>query len=259
MSTELGFDYSCFVQPSITPAQAQGWYNAGLRRCGLAMDSSDATYTSAQALTAAGITLGAYRELSGPSQYQTQVQDAAKGMARLAAIQIYCDILWLTAEDTSLGTRSNRDVLGRRLIGLPRTSIAVPHDAQGILVTGLHNAVDAAGGLAVGIYTGAWVWGPYYGNSTDFAHLPLWHAGYDGNAAIEDVNYGGWKMPYAHQYASPVSVAGSVGLDLEVWTVSGEAPTPPSDPLAGLSSRVTTLEGQVATILARLANVKGDL
>src|SRR5438105_8653596 len=135
MSTELGFDYSCFVQPSITPAQEQGWYNAGLRRCGLAMDSSDATYTSAQALTAAGITLGAYRELSGPSQYQTQVQDAAKGMARLAAIQIYCDILWLTAEDTSLGTRSNRDVLVRRLNGMQRPTITAPPHSQRILVS----------------------------------------------------------------------------------------------------------------------------
>lgn len=55
---------------------------------------------------------------------------------------------------------------------------------------------------AVGIYTGAWWWVPYAGNSDAFARLPLWSADYDGRADLGVPGYGGWAAEVGHQYSA---------------------------------------------------------
>lgn len=217
MSVETGADYSTFVQPVITLAQAQAWASAGMERFCLAMDTAPETAASARNLHGAGISLDAYRELSDPAGYVAQVQDAITGFAPLAQEGISFRRLWLTAEDLSFAITADR-LPSRRA----RQTFAGTRYARGLaqpdaVVSAFHQAVDACAGFDIGIYTGAWYWPVYMADTHDFANLPLWHAGYDGVAALELVDYGGFGRMSAHQYASPVSVAGSVGLDLDVW------------------------------------------
>lgn len=211
------------MQPEITQAQAQAWKAAGLLRCCLAMDTSPATANSASALAATGIALEAYRELSGPGQYVAQVQDAIAGFAPLSSAGITFARLWLTAEDETVGV------------------------APAVLVPAFRAAVNACGSLAVGVYTGSWYWPDWMGNDTSFATLPLWHASYDEQAVIEPVSYGGWTLPAAHQYASPVTVAG-VALDLDVWTVDGPAPQPNPQVPQSVKDAIDTLGAWKATL-----------
>jgi hypothetical protein len=68
--------------------------------------------------------------------------------------------------------------------------------------------VEAAG-LNPLIYTGAWYWPSYMGNSTEFSHLPLWHSEYpDDEHEVRTVNYGGWTDVAIHQYTSTFDIAG---------------------------------------------------
>lgn len=67
-------------------------------------------------------------------------------------------------------------------------------------------------GLRAGIYTGSWWWPGYMANTTEFSHLPLWHAAYGPNSGpadpIRTVNYGGWSAVAIHQYTSTLYVCG---------------------------------------------------
>lgn len=204
---ELGFDYSPYAQGLATLAQAQAWYAAGLRRCALALDTAQVTFDSAVNLNAAGINLDAYRELENPTNYVAQTQNAIAAFGPLAARQVYFRRLWLTAEDVSIGKQ------------------------PGILVPALQAAVNACAGFDTGIYTGGWYWPDYMGDTTAFAHLPLWTALYDHDPVIENVGFGGWIQPDAHQYDSPVVIAG-VALDVDVWMLDSvpnpPTPTPPT-------------------------------
>lgn len=67
-------------------------------------------------------------------------------------------------------------------------------------------------GYRAGIYTGAWWWPSYMGNTTQFSGLPLWHAAYGPNSGpadpIREVNYGGWREVAIHQYTSTLNLCG---------------------------------------------------
>jgi hypothetical protein len=69
-------------------------------------------------------------------------------------------------------------------------------------------------GVAAGIYTRRGWWEANTNGCTDFAHLPLWDAFYDG---VPNFNYfqpyGGWTEPYMKQYTGTESVGGQT-LDL---------------------------------------------
>lgn len=109
------------------------------------------------------------------------------------------------------------------ILGVPRVWIDCEIDAKEIGFTDDQGATPArrvrviremvaaieAAGLSAGIYTGAWWWPGQTGNSTEFAHLPLWHAAYpvDGSA-IRTVSYGGWSEVAIHQYTSSFNVCG---------------------------------------------------
>lgn len=53
-------------------------------------------------------------------------------------------------------------------------------------------------GITIGIYTGKWVWDIYFSGVTEFSHLPLWAAVYDGPF----VPFGGWTEPEGIQWTS---------------------------------------------------------
>ena len=254
IATELGFDYSTFIQPVLTPVECQELYAAGMRRCGLAMDSSDATLETAVNLNAAGINLDAYRELAGPGTYPAQVDDAMAGFARLSPEGIACRLLWLTAEDTGVYSsvlgkvgQYNRHAffagqIGKRIVGLPNVqarstllSWGAPVPDPTVLVPAFRAAVAEAGNTRVGVYTGGWYWPTYMGNTTEFSNLLLWDANYNGDTSLTSVNYGGWTTPFAHQYQSPLSVAG-IPLDADVWGIDSVQPPPtPTPPSSGPS------------------------
>ena len=101
-----------------------------------------------------------------------------------------------------------------------------------------------AEGLEVGIYTGEHYWRRMTGNSAEFSHLKLWHAGY-GLPAYTIANlpsfdafrpYGGWARPFAWQFHGTTELCG-FSVDLNVTEVPlmadvdpGPVVTPP-DPV----------------------------
>jgi GH25 family lysozyme M1 (1,4-beta-N-acetylmuramidase) len=94
-------------------------------------------------------------------------------------------------------------------------------------------ACDAvrAEGYEVGIYTGGWWWRPYTADSTQFSHLPLWTADYDGNADLEFSSpFGGWSSLYRKQYTDKgrLGIYGA-DLDLNAEVESAAAPPPVDD------------------------------
>lgn len=77
-------------------------------------------------------------------------------------------------------------------------------------VRAIHSAVEAveAAGLEPGVYTGSWWWPRGTGNSTDFAHLPLWNSYYDQDPDIDGLPYGGWTTAAVEQYSSTIPICG---------------------------------------------------
>jgi len=69
---------------------------------------------------------------------------------------------------------------------------------------------EARPDLEVGIYTGAWWWSDFAGNTAPFAHLPLWSAYYDNEPDIDfaQLPYGGWRAPAIEQYHGTVETCG---------------------------------------------------
>lgn len=67
------------------------------------------------------------------------------------------------------------------------------------------------------------MWNEIFGNAsacTDFADLPLWYARYNNALNFDDYTgnmvFGGWKQPYAKQYAGSVTVC-DIGVDLNYY------------------------------------------
>ena len=83
----------------------------------------------------------------------------------------------------------------------------------------IRTAVDVttAMGYAPGIYTAEWWWRPGASNSTEWAHLPLWNAEYDGDPETLAVNYGGWTKATMKQYAGTSTVASVPMVDLDAY------------------------------------------
>lgn len=66
-------------------------------------------------------------------------------------------------------------------------------------------------GVRPGIYTGAWWWRAYMGDTTEFGEVPLWAAVYNWVADLASVKlFGGWREVVGHQYSAN-------GIDLDVF------------------------------------------
>lgn len=196
MSIETGFDYTCYTQPIITLDQAQRLRAAGMERCALALDQTDATIQTAANLSQAGINLDGYRELSGDG-YAAQALDGTYAFtllqrAGVANLRRY----WLTAESDA-------------------------SEGAAWVTSQLQAAVAAVQEYQIGIYTGYWYWLETLGLPNLFPSLPVWGvgaAGYNGIAALPAAGFGGWTAFSAYQYASPVIVIPDLpGLDLDVF------------------------------------------
>jgi GH25 family lysozyme M1 (1,4-beta-N-acetylmuramidase) len=84
---------------------------------------------------------------------------------------------------------------------------------SGNVVDWLRRAIKAVQSACyqAGIYTGPWWWNAHLPNITEFAHLPLWVADYNGKASLGDVElFGGWTKAAGHQYAGHT-------IDLDVF------------------------------------------
>lgn len=89
------------------------------------------------------------------------------------------------------------------------TDAAVPTPADRVAAIRKCVALVEAAGLKPGIYTGGWWWPASTGNSSEFAHLPLWHAAYFSSLEpVREVNYGGWTDVAIHQFTSSLPIAG---------------------------------------------------
>ena len=78
-------------------------------------------------------------------------------------------------------------------------------------------AIEAAG-FDTGVYTGAWFWTGYMGNTPAFRSYPLWDALYDGdpNLASDFTPYGGWTQRTIKQYRGTSTLHGVGNVDLDV-------------------------------------------
>lgn len=75
-----------------------------------------------------------------------------------------------------------------------------------------------------GIYAAEGWWKRQTGNSEAFKAYPLWNALYNGGADLVAAGYGGWGVPFIHQYSANVPICG-VNTDLNVFQIA--APDPP--------------------------------
>lgn len=77
-------------------------------------------------------------------------------------------------------------------------------------------AVSLAGerGYEVGIYSAKWWMDRFLHEVTEFAHLPLWVAQYDGRQDTAFVPFGGWERCEMKQYAGIGEIAGVGGIDV---------------------------------------------
>ncbi len=75
--------------------------------------------------------------------------------------------------------------------------VAIDCEHEGIMTSTVADAVDAVeqAGLRPIIYTRKTWWETHFGNSTEFARLPLWTANYDEDATLGlAAPYGGWTL-----------------------------------------------------------------
>lgn len=185
-----GIDYSTYVQTPITSDMAAALAAAGIERVCLALDTSDATISSAVNLHNVGIGLHGYRELSGPD-YASQALAGAASFATLANQGVSIGRYFLTAE---------RD------------------PGQAWVTQQLQAAVAAVQEYNIGIYTGYWYWVEQMGLGSLFPNLPVWIANYDGVASLPNVGWGGWGRAWGKQYASPLTIPGfGVTVDGDVF------------------------------------------
>lgn len=159
---------------------------------------------------------------TGPNPYaRSQLQNARAAGLDLA---VY---VWLPPDDTeqtedliasALGPVMNFDL---RFVSMDIEGDRLhPTDPEARLDNAIHYTGLLLPGLPINIYTSAAMWPRVMGNSTKYAHYPLWHAAYIGEGKewpteLPPVNYGGWTEAAAWQFAGTTPING-VGVDLNI-------------------------------------------
>ena len=140
-------------------------------------------------------------------------------------VEAYVILRWpqRTADaGTGAQVRAARDVID----GLPverlwvdcEQYLSLPTPPTARLVEHIREAVAACEGIACGIYTSRYWWQSATGDTTEFAHLPLWDARYvtrEGEPVPQFVPYGGWTGALTTQWRANVTLCG-VNVDLDV-------------------------------------------
>ena len=186
----------------LSDTEAQCLTNAGVRLIitGTGHPSGAGVWARQQAeswLRNGGETLDAYIYLYMAGQPTTQV-NAALGTLQGLPVRMW----WLDAEDTES-----------------------PHLTAQQRADFLESCLQALGSRTAGIYTGRWWWRPNMGNSTAFAHLPLWNSYYDGDPDTDGLPYGGWVESAIEQYQGTTDFCGQ-SVDLNFAKNLEDAMTP---------------------------------
>lgn len=96
----------------------------------------------------------------------------------------------------------------------------------------------------VGIYSAAWWWVPYTGNTDRLRDLPLWVAHYDYESDIDPVAFGGWTKASMEQYSGTTELCG-VSVDLDVYEEEDMVDQTTLDKLAELRALADALDDGV--------------
>lgn len=175
------------------------WRSLGYDHLICGTQRPEVTRAQLAAATAGGMTVDAYCFLYWDVSPASQVQAA---LAAVTGFPVRC--LWLDCEDATEGR--------------------APETMVGLIAA----AVAACGDFPCGIYTGRWWWVPATGDSTAFAHLPLWHAEWTaGPEVLPDFAafrpYGGWTRPAMWQFQGTTQLCG-FGVDLDLTDVPAMPP-----------------------------------
>lgn len=173
----------------ITDAIAECWWQAGIRGAVVGCQNVAIAIQQANVLLAAGFTVELYAFMYWGASTITEVQ---KAIRVAVAVGIVGCRIWLDCEAMPPNEASGQTPVTR--------------------VKQLTQAVNyvTSNGYQPGIYTGAWYWPTYMGNTTQFNTLPLWHAGYPDDHSLETtVNYGGWTAVAMHQFEGSVQLCGA--------------------------------------------------
>jgi hypothetical protein len=127
---------------------------------------------------------------------------AIAGLSALASSGLVARRLWADEEDVSASCQS---------MGVTSRAQAVSASLRAMDLAPTRLGIT-------GVYTGAWWWKPYVGNTAAFSDRPLWDAHYDkiANAALDFAPYGGWSFASIKQYAG----SQPDGTDLDVLSAT---------------------------------------
>ena len=113
--------------------------------------------------------------------------------------------------------------------------VAIDCEINGITATTIRQAITQCDdfGKQSCIYTAYWWWHDHFGNSTEFTHMPLWNAYYDGSPDVDfgRLPYGGWtkNQVVMEQFTGSSQLAG-ITVDrntiLADWWVQEDEMTP---------------------------------
>ena len=156
-----------------------------------------------------------------------QLEVLAQAGAGLIEVEAYVYLYWGVDGWGQTPQARTRNALTRAQGRIRRLWLDCEDSAQPFQEQQLRECVEICqqSGIAPGIYTGRWWWVPRTWNSQAFAHLPLWHAEYLGQAPAPDLMrlpqdfaafqpYGGWQTPAIWQWWNTTTFCGhSVDLN----------------------------------------------
>ena len=153
----------------------------------------------------------------------TRQQIAAAAGAGMRG-EAYVILRWpQTADDASTGAQVRAAL--ETIAGLPsgrlwidcEQYLSLPTPPPARTVEHIHDAAAACDGIACGIYTSRYWWRTVTGDTSAFAHLPLWDARYvarEGEPLPPFEPYGGWTRAVMTQWRADVTLCG-LNVDLD--------------------------------------------
>lgn len=185
----------------ITDADVACWYEAGVRHIIVGTQTPRITVQQLEKALEGGMSVDAYAYLYWSENWSETVRED------LELLEDYpIGRFWLDVEDHPGGT-----------------SIAEMEDK-------IQDGLDACGDTPCGIYTASWWWEPHMRNRDTFSHVPLWHAYYDEDPALETWSYqkfGGWERPWGKQWTETYFCG--LRLDKNTMFINAEPVTGPKE------------------------------
>lgn len=188
-------------------------------------------------------------------QYSSKMQQHLQALTNAGMYgEMYVYLYWGTSpwNQTPLD-RTNAALTVAKQFGVHRLWLDCEDTTHPFQPGQLQACIDActAAGVAPGIYTGSWWWGPNAGNTSRFSTLPLWDANYLTEAKQADLSkmpqdfnnfrpYGGWTAPTIWQWSNTTSLCGhSCDLNAALGDAPAPVPTPTPAPVGNIVTGVT--------------------